>query len=664
VTEPLPIAPPGPVVFGPFMLDCAQARLLREGRPVALNGRPLAVLSLLLANPGRLLEKDAILDAVWGHRNVTESVLKGAMNTLRMALGDDARTPRFVETVPRRGYRFVGSVSESGADAPAAVSMAPAGNLSPPADALVGRAAEAAALATALAQHRLVTLTGLSGVGKTRLALVAAAQAPPPGGAWLLRLEDLDDPALLLPTVTQTLGLGAAASASNDALVRALRGQQLRLLLDNAEHLVEAVAALVAALLSGAPDLQLLVTSQLPLRVAGEQVLQLAPLALPADVAEAAPVPQHYAAAQLFCARVSRQLSGYEPLPAEHADIAAICRALDGVPLALELAAARVPLLGVAEVRKRLDQRFVLLTRGPRDATARHRTLAAALEWTFGLLGDAERDALQRLAVFAGGFGLDAAEAVLEPGAAMALDLVDALRERSLLVAEAGAQGVRLRLFDSVRRHALQQLATAGAETDARCRHLQWMRHRFEEADAREFDTPVQRWLPPLRADIDSLRGALRFGLDAAAPAQAQDDALRLLAASLMFWFRSGNRREGFAWLQKGRALPANAATALQLDHAHGLFDAYAQLGAPDEALQALRRSRLAWQTAGDRRRHYLSLYAEFCLLLRTEPGGDRSALLAEMVGSPPEVVAILRDYAARRVNERTAALEWADQRN
>lgn len=631
-TRPLtaPVVPPGPVAFGPFLLDAAQARLLREGQAVALAGRPLQVLALLAARAGQLVDKDAVLDGVWGHRHVTESVLKGAVNTLRMALGDDAKAPRYVETVPRRGYRFIAPLQAPAAAEPTAAPAAGGGNLPPVLPGLVGREAEVARLGALLQAHRLVTLTGLGGVGKTRLALtVAAAAPPPPLGVWLVRLDALADAEPLVSTLAQALALGAGAGASTAALARALAPLQLRLVLDNAEHLLEPVATLVAELLAAAPGLHLLVTSQRPLHLAGEQVLQLPPLALPEAIADAAPDPTGYAAARLFCERVRQALPGHVPTAAEHADIAAICRGLDGVPLALELAAARVPLLGVAGVRARLDQRFALLTRGPRDAAARHRTLAAALDWTCGLLGAAELRALQWLALLHGSFGIDAAEALLAGvGGAQPLDLVDALRERSLLVVEPGGT---LRLFDSVRRHALEGLSTSGGEAEARAHHLAWMRRRFEHAEAEEFGTPLLAWLPPLRDEVDNLRAALHFGLEGSPPPAVREDALRLVAASAMFWVRSGLRLEGQRWFSAARALPATAETAVLLDHAYGVFVNHAQLGAPAEALAALRRARPALQAAGDTRRLYLSLYAERMLLMRLAPQDDAAPLLAAM---------------------------------
>lgn len=644
----LPLAPSGPVQLGEFQLDMDQARLSRGGEPQPLNGRALQVLALLAAQPGRLVGKDEMLDAIWGHRHVTESVLKGVVNVLRLALGDEARTPRYIETVPRRGYRLVAAVQPLGTPAAAAQTApvvppqtpAPAAPrwqaLLPEAAALIGREEERAQLLALLAEARLVTLTGLGGMGKTSLALaVARAMPAPPDGVWLQRLDDLADPALLLPTLASLLNLGQAAAGSAEALARALGGQQLLLVLDNAEHLVEAVAELVAALLRAAPGVRLLVTSQLPLRLSAERVVPLAPLGLPGDVGDSAPAHAGYAAARLLCRRIAEQRPGWQPTAADDADIAAICRSLDGVPLALELAAARVPLLGLAGVRARLDERFALLTRAARDATLRHRTLAAALDWTFSLLTPAEREAMQRLAVFAGSFGVDDAEGVLQGLQGLSpLDVIDDLHQRALIVsADDHGQAVpRLRLYDSVRRHALAELGSSGREADARRRHLAWMLRRMRPLYQRAVFEPQQAWLPQLQPDVDSLRAALAHGLSPQAPADDQRSGIELAACSLHFWYYGGRRAEGDRWRQLAQEAasrhPLDARLQGLLDFASADFVAHSLLGSPAEALQTLRRAQPALAEAGDRLRLYMSRYAEFQMSLRVEGAIDRRPLL------------------------------------
>lgn len=655
--EVLQAVPTQPVVFGDFALDMAQARLSRlDGQPCALSGRALQVLAVLAAHPGQLLTKDQVLDAVWGHRHVTESVLKVAVNVLRDVLGDDAKAPRYVETVPRRGYRFVAEVRPAALAASAASPVSvhqplpeqsPAaagpgrGNLPAQTDPLIGRAAELQAVLALMAQHRLVTLSGLGGVGKTRLALAAAGAAGPlPDGVWLLRLDELDDPAQLLPTLAGLLQLGSVAAGSVEALARSLSGQRLRLVLDNAEHVVAAVAELANAVLKAAPGVQLLVTSQLPLRLGAERMLALAPLALPADLADSAPAPEAYAAAQLLCTRIAQQRAGWQPTLSDHADIAAICRALDGVPLALELAAARVPLLGLAGVRARLDERFALLTRSARDATSRHRTLAAALDWTFSLLSPVERDAMQRLAVFGGSFGIDDAEGVLRGlWGESALDVIDELHQRALLVsADDAGQAMpmpRLRLYDSVRRHALAGLGVSGREADARSRHLQWMLQRLRPLYPRAVFEPQQTWLPQVLPDAESLRAALSHGLSALAPDEDQIRGIELAACSLHFWYYSGRRAEGERWRLRAHEAATRQPLSPQLQglllFASADFITHSLLGAPAPALQQLRQAQPLLAQAGDRLRQYMAAYAEFHLSLRVEGAIDRRPLLHAM---------------------------------
>ena len=647
-----PASPRPPVRFGAFVLDAAQARLQTlEGEALSLNGRPFELLAVLASQPGQLMDKDSLLDAVWGHRHVSESVLKGAINTVRLALGDDAKAPLYIETVPRRGYRFVATV----ADAPPPVGVAQRarspqaaededlqtarGNMPLHVERPIGRETEMAVLLHQLGEHRLVTLTGLGGVGKTCLALALAARvAEPAGGRWLMRLDELSDPGLVLPTLAQLLHLGRAAAASADTLARAMADQQLLLVLDNAEHLVDAVAELCAALLAQAPEVQLLVTSQLPLRLAAETVLPLAPLALP-DIArhdpvqevgqgpaDAAPAPDSYAAARLLSRRIRQHQPQWQPAPTEHADIAAICRALDGVPLALELAAARVPLLGLSGVRARLDQRFQLLTRPSRDTAPRQRTLSAALAWSFGLLGDAERQALQQLAVFAGSFSLADAEGVLGDEA---LDAVEELRARSLLVAEhghPGQSGLRLRLFDSVRRHALQALKEAGEEPEARMRHLAWMGERLQSLWQTDLFEPYEDWLPALRLDADSLREALRFGLSEAAPPQAGPWAVGLAADLARYWPRLGLYTEGWRWLDAAQARcgalgdTLEAGVVARLNLARACFCGGTQQGDPRQALAGLEQAMTWVQAQVDPLWAYVAAGAECDLVLRVHP--------------------------------------------
>ena len=562
--------------FGPFLLDRRGGRLLRDGRPLDIAPKPLAVLCFLADRPGSLVTKDELLDGVWGHRFVSESVLKVTVNALRQVLGEDAREAHWVQTVPRRGYRFNEAVQvlAGGAAAPLAAAqplqrstppLQRMGNLPLSGGLLIGREVALASLGDHMVTHRLVTLVGPGGVGKTTLALAAAAQAVPAGGVWLVRLDDLDDAQAVSRAVARALGLGEAAADSPEALAQALAPTPLRLLLDNAEHLAEGLAPQVASWLQRAPDLSVLVTSQRPLQVGGEQVWPVPPLDLP-DAAADTESQRASPAVTLMVQLVQAQRPSWQPGPADLAELAATARALDGLPLALELAAARVPLLGAAGVRQRLDARLQMLTGGRADAPTRHRTLRASLEWTYGLLPPLPARALTWLAVFVGGFTADAAQAVLAPALPGAdewaiLDALQLLQDMALLVAPETAAATsgpradvpRLRLLDSVRLFGLERLTQAGDLAAARADHRAWMLGQFLASEEAYLAMGIERWLIPLEPEAQNLAAAMDHGLQAleASPLAGRDPADRcrdalaidlasLAAASTNFCLRTG----------------------------------------------------------------------------------------------------------------------------
>lgn len=679
--SPSAAAPPPPAAqaFGPFLLDRAGARLLREGRPVDIAPRPFAVLELLAARAGRLVTKDELLDTVWGHRFVSDSVLKVAINGLRSALGEDARAPQWVHTVARRGYRFgddlpvaqpgregpgiatggpgaaeapaeatwsasaapaiatpgegpavhsagpsTGLATEPAATAPAPAEAArapAAGNLPRTLGTLIGRADDQARLAGSLQAHRLVTLTGPGGVGKTRLALATAGLAPPPDGVWLVRLDALASADALPAELARTLGLPDSAGRGPEALARALAPLQLRLVLDNAEHLADALAPPLSAWLQAAPGLRVLVTSQRALRVAGEQVQPLAPLPVPAADADAASCLANPAVA-LLLERVRSADPHWAATPADLHDALHVGRALDGLPLALELAAARVPLLGLRGVRERLGERLRLLTRGAADAPGRHRTLRAALEWSVGLLPDAAAQVLERLSVFVSGFTLEAACAVAAPALPggdefAVLDTLEQLRDLALLVAAdaPAATPPRLRMFDSVRLLAAERLARRGGEAAAQQALRAWLTNRFAVALERATSTPQEPWLAPLEPEAGNLQAAMTHGLaalqrgSAAAGAAAQPagtdipwpdlhhELAALASASAIFCCRAGLKHLCGRWADTLRDAAAQqpqaplACSQPALDTLTTILASPGLIGAPAVALEAAERA-------------------------------------------------------------------------
>lgn len=692
-----PQAVPAPLAFGPFVLDFAGGQLLRQGQPVKLPPRLWAVLVHLAGHAGQLVGKDELLDAVWGHRHVSESMLKVTINGLRSKLGDNPTEPLYVETVARRGYRFIAPVQALGADAAGedgpvspeahavveagdtteatAAASPPAGNLPTPTVTLVGRATAVDELRSLLARHRLVTLLGPGGVGKTQLALATAGLEPPAGGVWLVRLESLSDAAALLDTVARALNLGANAGRSVDALAQALEPLSVRVVLDNAEHLVDALAPLVSRCLARAGRLQVLATSQVPLRVTGEVLMPLPALEVPpaGDVPgqAAGDDPLRFPAAALFLERVRGMQPQFEPTASEIEDIAALCRLLDGLPLALELAAARVPLLGTAGVRSRMDNRLALLSRGTRDASERHRTLRGALEWSFGLLPAGELRVLRRLSVFAGSFTPALAQAVAaDPGEPewQVLDALQNLHDHSLLVLDASTGERRMRQLESVRALAAEHLRSAGEEQATRTRLAMALRDLFRAAQARYTRTPLLHWLAPLRAEADNLRVALAHvlaalpapgadappGTDAPhAPADvpARDLAVDLFSHAVLFWLRSGRKREAQrayeALAPHARHLPGETLRAAY-GLAVGALAAYGQMLPPADALPSLVLAEQAYAGLGDGRSAMLALYLHAALLQRMAPTEDRSPLLQRMRAfEQPDWSARERNFAA-----------------
>jgi len=660
------------VLFGPFRLDLVAARLTRDGSDVALRPKAFELLAALARRPGEMVSKDELLDTVWGRRFITEGVIKSVVGELRAALGESPKQPRWIETVPRRGYRFMPgdaptatlddvAPTQSGAS-PLAPNRA-AGNLpavlAPP----IGRAAELAAIPVLLAAQRLVTLVGPSGIGKTRLAqaLAAAQRDDWHDGVWFVELAPLaaetTGSATLCATLAQVLHLGGEAAADAQALARALQPMALLLVVDNAEHLLEPLATLLAAVLAQAPALRLLVTSQEPLRIPGEQVFRLAPLALPPPSADGDPeLLMGSSAVQLFVERVAARLPGFRLAPQQQQAVADICRALDGLPLALELAAARVPLLGVHGIAQLLlggddGSRLQLLNQGARTAAPRQRTLRAALQWSHDLLNDTQRRVFRRLGVFQGGFSLAAARHVCADATLdgwVVLDAIDALFEKSLLSAlvdaETGGEpepvpapdsdvGPRYTLLASPRVYALERLAEAGEVEATRDRHLQAVLNFWARAEQSALAEPALPWLARQIVEIDNLRAAMSWAV--AQPALA-DEALALAGRAALLWHRAGLVGEGRAANEAVRAqaeLTLDPLLRLGFDLGVATLALYGSAYAPAEALVTAQRAADGFQAAGDAEHAHFACYLAWQLSLRAglprEP--VRAALLARM---------------------------------
>lgn len=466
----------------------------------------------------------------------------------------------------------------------------------------VDRRREQAAGRELLTRARLVTLTGPGGVGKTRLAarIATRAERTLPDGVRFVHLAGLHDPELVPLAVADALGLhDHSAGPPTDALVAHLRDRRLLLVLDNCEHLLPACADLAAALLHGTAGVRILATSRHRLGLTEENLLDVRPLPVPdpdGDLSAA----DGYPALALFADRAAAVDPGFALTADNRAAVARLCRRLDGLPLAIELAAVRMRVLGVEQLLERLDDRYRLLTSGSPAALPRHRTLRAAVDWSHDLCTERERLVWARLSVPAGGFDLETAEEVCADGdlvhRADVLDSVAALVDKSVLAREPGPDGVRYRLLDTLRCYGLERLrSVAGEELATRRRHRDWMLRRAGDCERAWFGPGQREIVARLRADQDNLRAALDFSLRGVAGQGADALAgLRLTGTLWFYWHACGAPREGRYWVE--RALAANPEPSSE--RARGLWVSGLLAGCPEDLTRGLRRAAEARELA------------------------------------------------------------------
>ncbi|MEU3289091.1 LuxR C-terminal-related transcriptional regulator [Streptomyces longwoodensis] len=455
----------------------------------------------------------------------------------------------------------------------------------------VDRRAELAEARELLARARLVTLTGPGGVGKTRLAGRIAARVARafPDGVRFVHLSGLHDPALVPLAAADALGLhDRSERPALDALVERVRDRRLLLVVDNCEHLPAACADLAGALLRGTTGVRVLATSRHRLGLTEEHLMDVRPLAVPdpdGDLGDAAGHP----ALALFADRAAAVVPGFRLTPANRASVARLCRRLDGLPLAIELAAVRLRVLGVDQLLDRLDDRYRLLSAGSPAVPPRHRTLRAAVDWSHDLCTAREQTVWARLSVLAGSFDLETAEAVGGDGDGTppgdVLEAVAGLVDKSVLCRESGPDGVRYRLLDTLRAYGLERLrARPGEERAARDRQRDWMQRRADACERAWFGPGQSAVVARLRADRDNLRAALDHSLGTPGEERA---ALRLAGTLWFHWHACGAPREGRYWLD--RALEADPEPTPE--RARALWAAGLLAGCPEDVTRGLRRA-------------------------------------------------------------------------
>jgi predicted ATPase/DNA-binding winged helix-turn-helix (wHTH) protein len=560
---------PASVGFGRFRMLPHRREMITDGKPIKLGGRAFDILVALIEARGAVVTKDAMMKRVWPGRVVEENNLQSHIAALRAVLGPDRD---LIRTVSGRGYQFIGEtrpLSEAGDErARLGPEKAESGalaftNVPEPVSELIGRVDELADVVNLIGAHRLVTLTGAGGIGKTRLGFEAARRQLPnfTDGVWAVELAPLSDPDLVPATVANALGLGLAwGTASPRSVADALRSKRFMLVLDNCEHMVDAAAQMAEAFLHANTAARVIATSREPLRAEGEWVYPVPPLTVPPEGHPDGEDPVRYSAVRLFCERAHAAAATFAHDARSAAIIAGICRRLDGLPLAIELAAAHAAALGIESLSARIDDRFRLLTRGCRTAMPRHQTLQGTFDWSYALLTEPERVGLRRLAIFAGGFATRDACAVAADDEITTLEVVDCLASlvaKSLVTADFGSAMPRYRLLETTRAYVLEKLVQSGEFDAVARRHASHYLDLFERAEAEAETRPTQEWLADHGPQIDNLRAALDWAFS---PSGDTSIGMALTVAAVPLWVHLSPAEECRDRVE--RALAAMAAAA------------------------------------------------------------------------------------------------------
>jgi len=511
------------VSFGPFSLDAARRVLLKDGVPVTLGARTLDTLIALISRPNQAISKRALMAEIWPDVTVEEGSLRFHIAALRKALCDRKGGARYITTLAGRGYCFVAPVSrvrDRGGEHVVAATFSYA-NLPARLARMVGRDDDIEQLCNQLTTARFVSIVGTGGIGKTTVAVAVGHHLMETfaGAVLFVDLGMLSDPELVATAVASLLGLSVQSEDATPTLIAWLRDKRILLILDTCEHLVEPVAFLTSEIFTAAPQVHILATSREALQVDDEYVYRLEPLECPPDEADLTTASiQTFPATQLFVERAKASGARLELGDAEAMMIGGICRKLDGIALAIELAARRVESYGLQQTASLLDQRLTLQWAGPRTATPRQRTLQATLDWSYGLLTDLERLVLRRLAVFVGHFTLDAA---LEVASSATLDqtvvlgVIDSLVAKSIVATRPIGAMMRYRLLDTTRTYALDIAINDADLTELSTRHAAYYR-RWLEQNGNEWSrlsTGTER--SAHHAALNNVRAALEWAFGA-----------------------------------------------------------------------------------------------------------------------------------------------------
>jgi predicted ATPase/DNA-binding winged helix-turn-helix (wHTH) protein len=562
--------------LGEWEVDLARRELRARGVPVPISGRAFDIIEVLVQSSGELVTKDDLSARVWPGAIVEENTLQVHISAIRKALGPDRE---MLKTASGRGYRLLGAWTSrqectSSVDSIDLEPMrSPAepfqNNLPAAASELVGRANAVQHLRGLLSAYRVVTLTGTGGIGKTRLAMEVARDLFPSlqSDVRLVELVSLSDPGLVPTAVAGVLGLKLGGNEiSAESVARAIGAQKLLLVLDNCEHVIDAAARLAEMIVRMCPRTTILATSREILKIEGEHVYRVPPLDVPPQYEEPGNIPGH-SAVQLFIATTRALHSDFSPDGKNLAAIAAICRRLDGIPLAIDLAATRVATLGLQQVAAGLDDRLGMLPGGRRTALPRHQTLRATLDWSYELLPEPERLVMRRLAVFAGDFTAEAASLVAAGGEIALANLV----MKSLVILDAGGAIAHHRLHETTRAYALEKLAESGEFDQVARRHAKYYRDLFDRAEIELETLPTAEWLVRYGHQIGQVRAALDWAFSPTGDAEV---GAALTVAAVPLWVHLSLMEECRGRVERALSGPAESRDARRNMQLHAALGA------------------------------------------------------------------------------------------
>jgi predicted ATPase/DNA-binding winged helix-turn-helix (wHTH) protein len=586
-TEPVPIAMAdddihGNLQFGPFELSSRERVLRREGVMLPLGSRALDILIYLAQRPGEVIANQELIEHVWSDVVVEEGSIRVHVAAIRKALGDGQFGNRYIANIKGRGYSFVGTVVPfDGSSESRNAKFRRQSRLAGRPTMMIGRETVVSEVSDKLRDERFVTLLGLGGIGKTTIALAVGRTAAEEfgGEVHFVDLESLTDPDHVAGAVATSLGLALKSKDPGLELVDLVRSRKLLIVLDSCEHVIEAVASLAEQLYQQTEEIHVLTTSRELLKVEGEHCYRVLPLDCPPDDSEqTANAVLRYPAAQLFVQRVAARAGSFSLTDEEAPFVAEMCRKLDGIPLAIELAAGQAAVLGIKNTVARLE----LLRLSHRTVVPRHRTLKATLDWSYNLLSDGERIVLRRIAPFVGHFTLEGARYVageLGIGTGEIFDAIAGLVEKSLMATRIDETQAQYRLLDTTRAYALEKLEEHGEVDLISERHAEYVAEQLESERANLSILPRAERFTVYSEQLSNVRGALEWSFG---PHGDDETATRLAAASMQVFLELSLLSECQAWAERAmvrlgnpyqnsrRAMEVFASLPLALMHTEG----------------------------------------------------------------------------------------------